>query len=47
MEPRREFVFTDGRAPERLDRFLAESLPELSRSQIKRLIDDGQVRVDG
>jgi 23S rRNA pseudouridine1911/1915/1917 synthase len=47
MERRRELVFTDGRAPERLDRFLADSLPELSRSQVKRLIDDGMVRVDG
>lgn len=34
-------------AGERLDRFLAEQLPELSRSQLKRLIDDGQVRIAG
>lgn len=31
----------------RLDRFLDDSLPELSRSQIKRLIDEGSVTVDG
>jgi len=31
----------------RLDRFLDESLPELSRSQIKRLIDEGAVTLDG
>jgi len=31
----------------RLDRFLDECLPELSRSQIKRLIDDGAVTLDG
>jgi len=31
----------------RLDRFLDQSLPELTRSQIKRLIDDGAVTVDG
>jgi 23S rRNA pseudouridine1911/1915/1917 synthase len=35
------------RKPERLDRFLAEQLPELSRSQLKKLIDEGQVLVDG
>jgi 23S rRNA pseudouridine1911/1915/1917 synthase len=34
-------------AGERLDRFLAEQLPELTRSQIKRLIDDGQVSIAG
>jgi 23S rRNA pseudouridine1911/1915/1917 synthase len=32
---------------ERLDRFLAEQLPELTRSQLKRLIDDGQVTLGG
>ena len=31
----------------RLDRFLDESLPELTRSQIKRLIDEGAVTLDG
>lgn len=31
----------------RLDRFLAEALPELTRSQIKRLIDQGAVSLDG
>jgi 23S rRNA pseudouridine1911/1915/1917 synthase len=34
-------------AGERLDRFLAENLPELTRSQVKRLIDDGQVSIAG
>jgi len=34
-------------AGERLDRFLTEQLPELTRSQIKRLIDDGQVSIAG
>jgi 23S rRNA pseudouridine1911/1915/1917 synthase len=33
--------------PNRLDRFLAESFPDLSRSQIKRLIEDGAVLLDG
>jgi len=31
----------------RLDRFLDDRLPELSRSQIKRLIDDGAVTLEG
>ena len=31
----------------RLDRFLDECLPELTRSQIKRLIDEGSVTLDG
>jgi 23S rRNA pseudouridine1911/1915/1917 synthase len=39
--------FDRGRKSDRLDRFLAEQLPELSRSQLKKLIDDGQVLLDG
>lgn len=31
----------------RLDRFLDDKLPELTRSQIKRLIDEGAVTLDG
>jgi 23S rRNA pseudouridine1911/1915/1917 synthase len=31
----------------RLDRWLAERLPELSRAKLQALIDDGHVRVDG
>ncbi len=31
----------------RLDRFLDDSLPELTRSQIKRLIDEGAITLDG
>jgi 23S rRNA pseudouridine1911/1915/1917 synthase len=47
MTGSRELQATREHAGERLDRFLAEQLPELTRSQIKRLIDDGQVRVAG
>ncbi|MBN2644976.1 MAG: RluA family pseudouridine synthase [Desulfuromonadaceae bacterium] len=36
-----------GQPQERLDRFLACALPDLSRSQLKRLIDDGDVLVNG
>lgn len=31
----------------RLDKFLAEAFPELTRSQVKRLIDEGAVALDG
>jgi 23S rRNA pseudouridine1911/1915/1917 synthase len=37
----------DDRAGERLDRYLADAVPGLSRSQAQRLIDDGHVRVEG
>ena len=36
----------DGDQPQRLDHFLAQQLPDLSRSQIQRLIKAGQVTVD-
>src|SRR5262245_58086039 len=32
---------------ERLDKYIAAQLPDLSRGHIQRLIDDGQVLVDG
>ncbi len=43
MPSHRLLDFPPGRVPERLDRFLAEALPELTRSQLKRLIDEEQV----
>jgi len=43
----RHFQVLPEHAAERLDRFLAESLPELTRSQVKRLIDEGGVVLDG
>ena len=46
MEQLQRFTFDRSRMPERLDRFLAEALPELSRSQLKRLIDEGQVTLN-
>ena len=39
--------FLPGLPPQRLDQFLAEQLGELSRSQVRKLIDDGMVLVDG
>lgn len=47
MEENLEFYFEPGQASERLDRFLARSLAELSRSQLKKLVDDQLVTVDG
>jgi len=43
MENSRRLVFPEDRPSERLDRYLTECLPELSRSQLKKLIDDGLV----
>jgi 23S rRNA pseudouridine1911/1915/1917 synthase len=41
------FTVEPERAGERLDRFLASALPELSRSRIQTLIEQGRVAVDG
>jgi 23S rRNA pseudouridine1911/1915/1917 synthase len=46
MDDSRRLVFPEDRPAERLDRYLAESLPELSRSQLKKLIDDGRILLD-
>lgn len=42
-----EFVVAAEEAGGRLDRYLAEKLPELSRSSLARTIDKGLVRVNG
>jgi 23S rRNA pseudouridine1911/1915/1917 synthase len=36
-----------GRAGERLDRYLPEALPGLSRARVRRLIEEGRVRLSG
>ncbi|MDY0213595.1 MAG: RluA family pseudouridine synthase [Desulfuromonadaceae bacterium] len=41
-----ELTFVPGQAPERLDRFLARTLPDISRAQLKRLIETEQINVD-
>jgi 23S rRNA pseudouridine1911/1915/1917 synthase len=41
------FVVDAECAGDRLDRFLANQLPELSRSRIQTLIEDGRVEIDG
>ncbi|MYD52260.1 MAG: RluA family pseudouridine synthase [Dehalococcoidia bacterium] len=45
MNDRVEYLVETG--GERLDVFLAEQSPDLSRSRIRKLIDDGHVTVDG
>jgi len=42
-----EVAVSSERAGVRLDRFLADQLPELSRTRIQALVDEGRVRVDG
>jgi 23S rRNA pseudouridine1911/1915/1917 synthase len=45
LERQLELLASHG--PERLDRFLAEQVPDLSRSAAQRLIDEGRVTVNG
>jgi 23S rRNA pseudouridine1911/1915/1917 synthase len=40
---RNEFIATEENAGDRLDRFLTSQVPDYSRSQIQRLIEDGHV----
>ncbi|MCF6179852.1 MAG: RluA family pseudouridine synthase [Geopsychrobacter sp.] len=47
MEELRKLVFSEERQPERLDLFVGGELPGVSRVQIKRLIDEGCILVDG
>jgi len=42
-----EFIVSADQATERLDRFLAEQLPEMSRTRVQLLVDEGRVQVDG
>jgi 23S rRNA pseudouridine1911/1915/1917 synthase len=46
-EASREYHFTADQPGVRLDKYLAEHLEEVSRSQVQRLILDGQVTVNG
>ena len=43
----REYSFIAGSQNVRLDRYVAEKCPELTRSQAQRLIGEGLVRVNG
>ncbi len=47
MNLTRKIIFPDEHPAERLDSFLSEYLPDISRSQLKRLIDNGRVTLNG
>ena len=47
MNSTRQLLFPDDRPAERLDTFIAECLPDISRSQLKKLIDRGQITLNG
>ncbi|PLY03303.1 MAG: RluA family pseudouridine synthase [Desulfuromonas sp.] len=47
MDATRTLTLPDARPAERLDTFLSEGLPEVSRSQLKKLIDNGRVTIGG
>ncbi|MGH7482903.1 MAG: RluA family pseudouridine synthase [Longimicrobiales bacterium] len=40
-------LVVDAPGAERLDRYIAEHLPDLSRSRVTQLLDDGRVRLNG
>lgn len=42
-----EFIVSADQATQRLDRFLATQLPEISRTRVQSLVDEGRVQVDG
>lgn len=42
-----EFIVTSGETPKRLDVFLANREPDLSRSALQRLIADGRITING
>ena len=44
---RQKFVIAAGEAGERLDLYVASRLPELSRTRVQELIDEGLLQVDG
>lgn len=47
MDHSEEFIFSPQGAAGRLDHYLADHIPELTRSQIRRLVDEGNVLLDG
>ena len=47
MNSTRQLLFPDDRPAERLDTFIAECLPDISRSQLKKLINSGQITLNG
>ena len=47
LSTHQSLVVATGEAGQRLDRYLAERLPEVSRTRVQELIAEGRVRVDG
>jgi 23S rRNA pseudouridine1911/1915/1917 synthase len=47
IEKTLEMIVPDGKEKERLDVYLTNHLPTITRARIKRLIDDGKITVDG
>lgn len=47
MQLTQQLMFPDDRSAMRLDAFIAESLPDISRSQLKKLIDNGKITLNG
>ncbi len=47
MKSNQHLLFPEDRQTERLDTFLAEALPDISRSQLKKLIECGQITING
>ena len=43
----KRFEITADKADERLDKYIASKLPELSRSHIQKLIAEGNIKVNG
>ena len=41
-----EFIIEDASAGERIDKFLSDSIPDMSRAYIQKLIKDGQITVN-
>ena len=47
LNRRSEFVVAEEEAGQRLDRFLAAQFPDISRTHVQTLIDEGRVLVGG
>ncbi len=47
MTDQLQLLFPDDRSAMRLDAFVAGALPDVSRSQLKKLIDNGAITLDG
>ncbi len=47
MDSTQRLIFPEDHPMERLDTFLSAAFPDISRSQLKKLIDKGQITLDG